>query len=118
MPLQKHLQCVHAPSDNSFMTVHSQVLICKIDKNVEIMRSLQQPKKITFLGSDGKQYPMLLKFKDDLRIDFRFMEFLKVINDYFNKDADASQRCLNVRTYSVIPWSDDMGIIGEYIHLP
>jgi serine/threonine-protein kinase ATR len=115
MPLQKHLQCVHAPSDNSFVSANNQVLICKIDKSVEIMRSLQQPKKITFYGSDGKQYPMLLKFKDDLRIDFRFMEFLKVINDYFNKDADASQRCLNVRTYSVIPWSEDMGIIGEYM---
>ncbi|CAG9804809.1 unnamed protein product [Chironomus riparius] len=111
MPLQKHLQCVLSPSDNSFMTINSQVLICKIDKNVEIMKSLQQPKKITFIGSDGKEYPMLLKFKDDLRIDFRFMEFLKVINDFFNKDADASQRCLSARTYSVIPWNEDMGII-------
>lgn len=123
MPLQKHLQMVQpTSSDNLFSSsANSQVLISKIHEKVEIMRSLQQPKKITFVGSDGKEYPMLLKFKDDLRIDFRFMEFLKVVNDYFNKDPDASQRCLSVRTYSVIPWNEDMGIIGEwtviFIHL-
>lgn len=39
------------------------------------MSSLQKPKKIVFLGNDGRQYPFLAKPKDDLRKDYRLMDF-------------------------------------------
>lgn len=110
MPLQKHL-VVQPNSEHS--NQYSQVVIHRLSEKVDIMKSMQKPKKITFIGSDGKEYPMLLKIKDDLRIDFRFMEFVKVINDFFNKDSEASKRCLQARTYSVIPWNEDMGLIGS-----
>ena len=35
------------------------------------MQSLQRPKKLTFVGSDGQEYPFLAKPKDDLRKDYR-----------------------------------------------
>jgi len=36
------------------------------------MQSLQKPKKLTFVGSDGQEYPFLAKPKDDLRKDYRW----------------------------------------------
>jgi len=47
---------------------------------VEILASLQKPKKITLKGSDGKSYIMMCKPKDDLRKDCRLMEFNSLIN--------------------------------------
>jgi serine/threonine-protein kinase ATR len=37
------------------------------------MTSLQKPKKLTFVGSDGLEYPFLAKPKDDLRKDYRYV---------------------------------------------
>ncbi|KAG5680126.1 hypothetical protein PVAND_009651 [Polypedilum vanderplanki] len=106
MPLQQNLHITRNTTlDNSG------VLIQSMDINFEVMHSLQKPKKITFIGSDGQQYSMLLKFKDDLRIDFRFLEFVKVVNDFYRKDSDASQRSLIARTYSVIPLNEELGMI-------
>ena len=48
-------------------------VIHSIDDTIHIMPSLQRPKKISFLGSDGKLYHYLCKPKDDLRKDARFM---------------------------------------------
>jgi serine/threonine-protein kinase ATR len=39
------------------------------------MPSLQKPKKITFVGSDGLHHSFLAKPKDDLRKDYRLMDF-------------------------------------------
>lgn len=47
---------------------------------MEILASLQKPKKITLKGSDGKSYIMMCKPKDDLRKDCRLMEFNSLIN--------------------------------------
>ena len=47
---------------------------------VEILASLQKPKKICLNGSDGKSYTMMCKPKDDLRKDCRLMEFNCLIN--------------------------------------
>lgn len=47
---------------------------------VEILASLQKPKKICLKGSDGKSYTMMCKPKDDLRKDCRLMEFNCLIN--------------------------------------
>lgn len=49
-------------------------------KKVEILASLQKPKKISLKGSDGKFYTMMCKPKDDLRKDCRLMEFNCLIN--------------------------------------
>lgn len=53
------------------------VLLCL---QVEILASLQKPKKISLRGSDGRSYTMMCKPKDDLRKDCRLMEFNCLIN--------------------------------------
>ena len=47
------------------------VYIVGVDDTVEVMHSLQKPKKISLRGSDGLSYVFLCKPKDDLRKDFR-----------------------------------------------
>ncbi|KAJ3131138.1 hypothetical protein HK100_006742 [Physocladia obscura] len=78
---------------------------------IEIMNSLQKPRKITIRGSDGKDYIFLLKPKDDLRKDARLMEFNSLINKLLKKDPESRRRNLHVRTYAVVPLNEECGII-------
>ncbi|KAJ3030098.1 UNVERIFIED_CONTAM: serine/threonine-protein kinase M1 [Siphonaria sp. JEL0065] len=98
IPIQKTLT-VTLPSDGKF---HNEI---------EIMNSLQKPRKITIYGSDGKDYIFLLKPKDDLRKDARLMEFNGLINRLLKKDPEARRRNLRVRTYAVVPLNEECGII-------
>uniref|UniRef100_A0A8C4KZC6 Serine/threonine-protein kinase ATR n=1 Tax=Equus asinus asinus TaxID=83772 RepID=A0A8C4KZC6_EQUAS len=85
--------------------------IASFDDTVEILASLQKPKKISLKGSDGKFYIMMCKPKDDLRKDCRLMEFNSLINKCLRKDAESRRRELHIRTYAVIPLNDECGII-------
>lgn len=49
------------------------VYIVGVEDEVEVMQSLQRPKKISLRGSDGKLYVFLCKPQDDLRKDFRYL---------------------------------------------
>lgn len=75
------------------------VHITKIEENVVIMPSLQRPRRITLKGSDGKEYLFMCKPKDDLRKDFRLMEFNDIVNKYLQNDRESRQRRLYIRTY-------------------
>ncbi|XP_068194787.1 serine/threonine-protein kinase ATR [Antennarius striatus] len=78
---------------------------------VEILASLQKPKKISLRGSDGRSYTMMCKPKDDLRKDCRLMEFNCLINKCLRKDAESRRRELHICTYAVIPLNEECGII-------
>ncbi|XP_049596564.1 serine/threonine-protein kinase ATR [Syngnathus scovelli] len=81
------------------------------EDQVEILASLQKPKKISLKGSDGRCYTMMCKPKDDLRKDCRLMEFNCLINKCLRKDAESRRRELHIRTYAVIPLNEECGII-------
>uniref|UniRef100_A0A8C2EDE4 Serine/threonine-protein kinase ATR n=1 Tax=Cyprinus carpio TaxID=7962 RepID=A0A8C2EDE4_CYPCA len=87
------------------------VYLSGFDDTVEILASLQKPKKISLKGSDGKFYTMMCKPKDDLRKDCRLMEFNCLINKSLRKDAESRRRDLHIRTYAVIPLNEECGII-------
>lgn len=70
------------------------ITIQKVDENVEIMSSLQKPRKITIIGSNGEKYIFLCKPKDDLRKDCRMMEFNTMINKLLKKNPDTRRRNL------------------------
>ncbi|KAF3901919.1 hypothetical protein ABW21_db0206080 [Orbilia brochopaga] len=75
------------------------------------MSSLQKPRKITIIGSDGRRYPLMCKPKDDLRKDARLMEFNTIINRLLKKDDESSRRQLQIRTYAVTPLNEECGLI-------
>ncbi|KAI5168378.1 serine/threonine-protein kinase ATR [Pancytospora epiphaga] len=78
-----------------------------IKDEIFVFISLQRPKRIILLGDDGVEYPMIVKYKDDLRKDSRMMELGTLLNKLF---ADGYY----IRTYRVIPFSHESGII-EYL---
>lgn len=70
---------------------------------VEIMRSLQKPRKFSVYGDDGKIYTFLAKPKDDLRKDARLMDFNTMINKLLAKNSDARRRQLRQSLSRILP---------------
>ncbi|KAF5827558.1 kinase-like domain-containing protein [Dunaliella salina] len=87
------------------------VTIVSMRDAILVMTSLQKPKKLTFVGSDGMEYPFLAKPKDDLRKDYRLMDFVGVANSLFAAAVAFRRRSLKLRTYSVIVLAEDCGIL-------
>ena len=68
--------------------------------DIEVMPSLQRPKKLCFIGNNGRKYNFLAKPEDDLRKDARLMEFNSMINKLLKGNTDTRKRnlcksCLN-----------------------
>jgi phosphatidylinositol kinase/protein kinase (PI-3 family) len=61
--------------------------------------------------SDGKEYGFLAKPKDDLRKDYRLMDFVCVLNDLLGRELASRRRGLALRTYAVIPLAEECGIL-------
>ncbi|KAK6347753.1 serine/threonine-protein kinase M1 [Orbilia javanica] len=88
-----------------------QATISKFEDEADVMSSLQKPRKVTIIGSDGRRYPLMCKPKDDLRKDARLMEFNTIINRLLKKDDESSRRQLQIRTYAVTPLNEECGLI-------
>ena len=89
----------------------SAVTIEKWEDAVEVMGSLQRPKKVTVTGSDGASYSFLCKPKDDLRKDARMMELMTAANRMLLKSSNCRRRKLGVRCYAVVPLDQECGLI-------
>ena len=99
---------------SSFESSLSNVTIVRIFDEVEILSSLQKPKVIKVLGSDGMEYRFLCKPKDDLRKDTRMMEFANVLNHLLatkSHHLGNASRDLYIRTFAVMPLTEDCGMI-------
>lgn len=83
---------------------------CFLDE-ILVLGSLAKPRKLTARGSNGVNYGLLIKPKDDLRTDQRLMEFNSMINRSLKRDAESSRRQLYIRTYAVTPLNEECGII-------
>ncbi|KAK9480237.1 hypothetical protein V1514DRAFT_359878 [Lipomyces japonicus] len=82
-----------------------------ISDKIEILKSLQAPKKIQMKSNKGRTFTLLCKPKDDLRKDARLMELNNTINYLLRNDVESSQRNLNILTYAVTPLSERSGLI-------
>jgi serine/threonine-protein kinase ATR len=95
----------HRPFPNDLPT------IVGFHDEIQILPSLQRPRKITIEGSDGQSYVFLCKSDDDLRKDSRLMEFNSIINKLLKKDSESRKRNLLIRTYTVVPLNEKCGLI-------
>ena len=91
--------------------VQDKITIQAFADYVLVLSSLQRPRKLTVRGSDGKNYGLLCKPKDDLRKDQRLMEFNGIINRALKRDSESSKRRLYIKTYAVTPLSEESGTI-------
>ncbi|KAH7344042.1 hypothetical protein B0J17DRAFT_625622 [Rhizoctonia solani] len=83
----------------------------KFNDEVEVMKSLQKPRKITAQSDDGITYIFLCKPKDDLRKDARLMDFNSMINKLLKKNAESRRRQLHIRTYAVVILNEECGFL-------
>ncbi|KAF2678362.1 hypothetical protein K458DRAFT_348412 [Lentithecium fluviatile CBS 122367] len=95
----------HNPFPQDAIAIHA------FEDDVFVLSSLQRPRKITVVGSDGRKYGLLCKPKDDLRKDQRLMEFNAMINRALQRDIEASKRRLYIKTYGVTPLNEECGTI-------
>lgn len=63
---------------------------------IQVMRSMAKPRKITIRGSDGQTYMFLGKPKDDLRKDARLMDFNAIINKLLKTNSESRRRQLRM----------------------
>ncbi|KAJ1652981.1 hypothetical protein IWQ61_006805 [Dispira simplex] len=110
LPTSSQALVAHNPFPGALPTIHA------FADTIEVMHSLQKPKKVTMVGSDGARYTFLCKPKDDLRKDSRTMEFNAMINKLLCKDTESRRRQLEIRTYAVIPLNEDCGLIEWVPH--
>ena len=96
--------------DASLFYPHS-TTIHAILPNIDIILSLQKPKRITLQSNKGTLHSFLCKAKDETRKDSRMMEYSSMINRLTAKNTEARRRKLYIRTFSAVPLSDDCGII-------
>lgn len=80
------------------------VFFCELEDRVEIFPSLQRPKKVAVICTDGLKRIFLFKPKDDLRKDMRFLELAVLINSLLLSSG-------KIKVYSALPLNEDAGII-------
>ncbi|KAH8263542.1 hypothetical protein KR044_010268 [Drosophila immigrans] len=97
------------PSSNWFP--YHQIYISGFREKLLVLRSAARPKKLTIRCSDGQDYDIMVKPKDDLRKDARLMEFNGLMKRYLHQDAHARQRRLHIRTYAVLPFNEECGLL-------
>lgn len=90
---------------------YTMVYIRQIGEEVVVIRSAAKPKKIVFECSNGVRYNVMVKPKDDLRKDFRLMEFNGLVKRYLHQDSEARHRGLTIRTYAAIPLNEECGLV-------
>uniref|UniRef100_A0A182VTU2 Serine/threonine-protein kinase ATM n=1 Tax=Anopheles minimus TaxID=112268 RepID=A0A182VTU2_9DIPT len=72
---------------------------------------INAPKKLTCLCLNGTKRTQLLKGKDDMRQDAVMQQVFGILNILLRHDKDTAHRKLSVRTYKVVPLSQQSGIL-------
>jgi len=82
-------------------------------EQVDVFRTKERPKKLTFRGNDGKNYSFLCKAerRGDLRKDARMMQFGTMVNQLMQRNPDARRRNLEVQTFNVVIFAESCGLI-------
>uniref|UniRef100_A0A672JXE5 non-specific serine/threonine protein kinase n=1 Tax=Sinocyclocheilus grahami TaxID=75366 RepID=A0A672JXE5_SINGR len=87
------------------------VTIQSVGNTITILPTKTKPKKLYFLGSDGRNYPHLFKGLEDLHLDERIMQFLSIVNTMFTKVNQQESPRFHARHYSVTPLGTRSGLI-------
>jgi len=91
------------------------VKIASFATTLEVLASKQRPRKLIVYGSDGKEYTFLLKGHEDTRQDERVMQLFSLLNRIMSAETETKKKDLIITTYSVIPLSTRVGLIG-WVH--
>jgi PI-3-kinase-related kinase SMG-1 len=88
------------------------VCIERFGEKMAVLPTKTQPKKLMLHGTDGKEYNYLLKGREDLHLDERIMQFLRVLNGMLKEDRHTRTfASLRARHYAVLPLGPRSGLI-------
>ncbi|CEP61553.1 protein kinase MEC1 LALA0_S03e05446g [Lachancea lanzarotensis] len=93
-----------------FQPFRSLIAIAKIGSSYKVFASLKKPKKLNFVGTDGRIYGIMCK-KEDVRQDNQYMQFSTAMDFLLSKDLASRKRKLGITTYSVVSLREDCGLI-------
>jgi len=100
----------------SYRPHHPVPSIVSFGRKISVFSSKQRPRRITIQGSDGKEYPFLLKGHEDLRQDERVMQLLQLVNSLLSSAHLQGKQGLQIARYAVIPLSKETGLLGWVPH--
>lgn len=83
--------------------------IANVKKICLVLGSIRRPKKITVHGSNEKDYHLLIKGGEDMRLDQRVQQLFSIMNRIFAEDPSCENRDLNLKTFKVVPMSNRLG---------
>lgn len=83
----------------------------KWSDTMSLVGGINAPKKVACLCSDGREYPQLLKAKDDLRQDAIMQQVFNILNEMLATHRGTQKRRLTIKTYKVIPLTQRSGIL-------
>ncbi|KAH3684036.1 hypothetical protein WICPIJ_005008 [Wickerhamomyces pijperi] len=115
IPIKRNFD-ITLPANNYSSSLHnpfpstSNITWSSIEDRMQVLGSLQSPRHLFIVGSDGLSYGILCK-EDELAKDAKIMEITSFMRYHFAKDKEASKRKLNIMTYSVIPMTEKHGVI-------
>ena len=84
----------------------ARIKIHSISSSVLVLPTKTKPKKMVFLGTDGKRYTFLLKGREDLRLDQRITQFIRILNPFLTMKSARP-----ARSYAVLPLNVRCGLI-------
>eukprot|EP01127_Copromyxa_protea_P022122 TRINITY_DN7809_c0_g1_i1.p1 TRINITY_DN7809_c0_g1~~TRINITY_DN7809_c0_g1_i1.p1 ORF type:complete len:2505 (+),score=361.67 TRINITY_DN7809_c0_g1_i1:42-7556(+) len=100
----------------SYLAKKPLVRIARFAPMLKVIPSKQRPRKLVIHGSDGKDYPFLLKGNEDLRQDARVMQLFELVNDLLSVDSITAHKHISIQCFSVTPLSSDSGLIKWIPH--
>ncbi|XP_064478014.1 serine/threonine-protein kinase SMG1-like isoform X2 [Ornithodoros turicata] len=86
-----------------------QVCVTAVLRAIQVLPTKTKPKKLAFQGSDGRKYTFLFKGMEDLHLDERIMQLLRVVNAMLARTPAATP--LRARCYAVTPLGPRSGLI-------
>ena len=87
------------------------VRIGRFHAALRVIDSKQHPRRLCIVGSDGREYPFLLKGHEDLRQDERVMQLFGMVNTFLQLDRSTARSELSIARYAVVPLSPNSGLI-------
>lgn len=91
--------------------IDKHVKIASLRKSILILGSIRRPKRLTVHGSNEKDYHLLVKGGEDLRLDQRVQQLFQIMNTIFTDDPTCMNRQLYIKTFNVIPMTNRLGVL-------
>jgi FKBP12-rapamycin complex-associated protein len=84
--------------------------IAYVSRHLAVMPSVMRPRKIIFVGSDGRDYAFLLKAGEDTRLDERVVQFFTFVSRAAREVP--SGQAMQLVTYPIVSLNAECGLMG------